>query len=150
METDKHCGSCKKIKPLSEFHKALNKKAGYTSYCKDCSSKYSSAKYKTDVVFRKRRKDNNKKVIEDNRQWLIDYLKEHPCAVCGEADIVVLEFDHIDRSTKEYTIAKMLSYSINTIKKELEKCQVLCVNCHKRKTAKEINSLKFNYNNSPL
>lgn len=69
------------------------------------------------------------------RQFIWDYLKEHPCVVCGEDDPVVLEFDHIERSTKFMAIAEMATYSLDRIQKEIDKCQVMCANCHRRHTA---------------
>ena len=54
------------------------------------------------------------------------------CARCGVTDN--LEFDHIDPSTKSFTIAKGSSASEVKFQAELEKCQLLCVECHKEKT----------------
>lgn len=54
---------------------------------------------------------------------------------CGEKDILVLEFDH--RANKYKEIGKMVTgrYSLLRIMKEVEKCDVRCANCHRRKTA---------------
>jgi hypothetical protein len=41
-----------------------------------------------------------------------------------------LELDHIDPSTKIETIAKIWSYSKKNFESEVEKCQLLCTNCH--------------------
>lgn len=70
------------------------------------------------------------------RQLLLEYLNNHPCEQCGESDPVVLEFDHIDPSTKTATIAKLLSGHAgwNRISTEIDKCRVLCANCHRRHT----------------
>jgi len=72
-----------------------------------------------------------------NRTFLMDYLKKHPCISCGESDLRVLEFDHIDPTTKKESVSKMVSskhYSIKRIEEEISKCQVLCANCHRKKT----------------
>jgi hypothetical protein len=66
---------------------------------------------------------------------LIEYFAEHPCADCGETDPVVLEFDHL--SDKSFNIgAKLTNYTWKAILAEIEKCEVVCGNCHKRRTAR--------------
>lgn len=65
---------------------------------------------------------------------LLDYLREHPCVDCGESDPVVLEFDHLFE--KSFTIADGLkSRSWEAVMAEIQKCEVVCVNCHRRRTA---------------
>lgn len=57
---------------------------------------------------------------------------------CGENDPVVLEFDHI--SDKIDSVSRMIcdSYSLDSLEKEIAKCEVRCANCHRRKTAKQL------------
>jgi hypothetical protein len=67
-------------------------------------------------------------------QWLIEYFASHPCIDCGERDPVVLEFDHL--RDKKFSIgAKLTVYPWQAILEEIEKCEVVCGNCHKRRTA---------------
>lgn len=78
------------------------------------------------------------KYVDRNRQHVSEYLKSHPCIVCGEQDIVVLEFDHRDPAQKECNIAEAVNhrcFSLKRLVQEMEKCDVLCANCHRRKTA---------------
>lgn len=65
------------------------------------------------------------------------------CISCGEADPLVLEFDHRDRGDKEYAISHLCSprgANVKRLEAELKKCDVRCANCHRRKTAIECNS----------
>ena len=73
------------------------------------------------------------------RAWLLDYLKLHPCVDCGETNPIVLEFDHTDRSEKHFNIGEAASrrMSLRRVQAEVEKCEVRCANCHRRKTYKE-------------
>ena len=69
---------------------------------------------------------------------VIEYLLRHPCIDCGEVDLIVLEFDHRDPSTKRMAVSSLLRYSSWTlIEAEIAKCDVRCANCHRRKTARE-------------
>ena len=65
-------------------------------------------------------------------------LHQSAC-LCGESDPEVLQFDHTDPTEKSLGIARMVGggYSISAIKEEMDKTQILCANCHARKTAKE-------------
>lgn len=69
---------------------------------------------------------------------MFDYFKTHPCVDCGENDYIVLEFDHV-RSNKVASISSLIGsgYSVDTVKREIAKCEVRCANCNRRKTAKQ-------------
>lgn len=58
------------------------------------------------------------------------------CFLCGSKDN--LEFDHIDRKTKKFSISDFITYSKEKVQKELKKCQLLCNSCHKEKTRIEL------------
>lgn len=57
------------------------------------------------------------------------------CARCGSTD--ELHFDHIDPSTKEFCISKLINKSRERCDLELAKCQLLCKKCHVKKTTEE-------------
>lgn len=60
--------------------------------------------------------------------------QESGCSLCGENHIACLDFHHINPSDKVRGISQMItsSYSWDTILKEIEKCVVLCSNCHRK------------------
>jgi L-lactate utilization protein LutB len=79
---------------------------------------------------------------------VLKYLQMHPCIDCGETDLTCLDFDHV-KGHKVNDISGMISntYSEENILKEIEKCEVRCSNCHRKKTAKErdwYNYIDFN------
>ena len=54
------------------------------------------------------------------------------CQICGEQDPVVLEFHHRNREDKNFNIGNGHSWSLEMVLTEIEKCEVLCANCHRR------------------
>lgn len=58
---------------------------------------------------------------------------------CGEQDPVVLEFDHINPAEKTQSVASLISrYQVSRLMEEIEKCEVRCANCHRRRTAAQL------------
>lgn len=66
------------------------------------------------------------------------YKATHPCVGCGERDPIVLDFDHREQSEKLFQIADGMRYAPAKIMAEIAKCDVLCANCHRRRTAKQM------------
>lgn len=118
----KECKHCHKILSLDNFYKKGEN--NHTSYCKSCES------------LRK------KKQAVDFKKKCLQYKKEFCCSTCGyDKNICALDFHHVDPSEKEFTISARKSNSINdSLKKELDKCIVLCANCHR-----ELHSLEEGY-----
>ena len=74
---------------------------------------------------------------EYQRKWRQErrdsWFKDKECISCGSTDN--LELDHKDPSTK--IDHKIWSWREERRNKELEKCQVLCKDCHENKTVEE-------------
>lgn len=70
------------------------------------------------------------------REALLNYLEDKQCLDCGENDPIVLDFDHKNSADKTRDIGRMLSghYSWKSLLREIEKCEIRCSNCHRRKT----------------
>lgn len=61
---------------------------------------------------------------------LIEY-KGGKCERCGyNKSMRALEFHHLDPSEKDFGISKQINRNINDLKKEVDKCILLCSNCH--------------------
>jgi hypothetical protein len=68
-------------------------------------------------------------------KWFYEEIKpRYPCEHCGESDPIVIDFHHKDRSAKRSEVAQMArqGFSRATVLAEIEKCQALCANCHRR------------------
>lgn len=78
-----------------------------------------------------------------NFELVFDYLSGHPCIDCGEADPVVLEFDHVSPNGKRGCVSVLArGCSRKALLAEIDKCVVRCANCHRRKTAREFGYYK--------
>jgi hypothetical protein len=66
------------------------------------------------------------------RDFVRNYLLAHPCVDCGEADLRLLEFDHV-RGEKRAAVTSMVNwgFSLAMVEAEVEKCAVRCVRCHR-------------------
>jgi hypothetical protein len=132
----KTCATCKVEKSLDEFQKRASNKDGHTGICKVCKRDYDNAYYKANPDRKAYIRTNSKNRELENKKYILDYLNSHPCVDCAESDVVVLEFDH--RGDKNGNIAIMMTRnSLTTLKQEIDKCDVRCANCHRRKTAKD-------------
>lgn len=79
----------------------------------------------------------NKALRDEKRDNLLTYLQGRHCADCPESDPIVLQFDHV-RGEKVKDIGAMLAdwgCSWAQVKTEIDKCDVVCANCHLRRTA---------------
>lgn len=139
----KVCTKCKKQKPLSEFNFKI-KKLGLRQYqCVECTRAFVKSHYERnrDYYLRKARKRNTINRSEA-QSYIRSYLLQHPCVDCGESDTTVLEFDHRKNKFKEVAELIRGRYPLLKVKEEVEKCDVRCANCHRRKTAREFGWLK--------
>lgn len=108
----KHCSRCNLDLPLSEFYERKDRR-GLTSYCKACLN--------AQATERARR----------FKQEAIDY-KGGGCEICGYHRCPdALCFHHKDPSIKDREIRMSGTYNLDKRKAELDKCHLLCENCHR-------------------
>jgi hypothetical protein len=130
----KTCSKCGEIKALDLFSKNSRNADGRHPWCKPCFSAYERERYRNGD---KARKDRNKaRIVNGNRDKLWDLLTRSACTDCGETDPLVLEFDHRDPAEKEFQVTQMFHYNWSLIQTEIDKCDVVCCNCHRRRTNK--------------
>jgi hypothetical protein len=113
----KQCKQCGQVKPLTSFDKVgVSKQDGRIYYRSKCHS----CRWPTKQKYRK----NIKKEVEIIKQ-------ERGCSQCKISDFRVLDFHH--EENKNENIADMIrnGCSLKTILQEIEKCRVLCANCHR-------------------
>ena len=92
---------------------------------------------KYDQDYYKKNKDkiqkSNKKYKLKIRRWFQKYKKTLECSQCKENHPACLEFHHV-RKNKDNAVSNMVAagYSKDRIMKEINKCIVLCANCHRK------------------
>lgn len=137
----KQCAHCKEWKAEEEFafsNKALQIRQ---KHCRVCMRQFNKDSYdRRSEVYRENIYKNRSVRRGVAKEYVWNYLLAHPCTECGESDPRLLEFHHLDATTKEYNVSELVNgrYSLERIQQEINKCVVLCANCHRRKTFEEM------------
>ena len=135
--TVKKCYSCGKEKSLAEFPVNRKRADGRGSMCRTCKKAYNAAYYSdTKDRHNPARASRRRQLRAEARESVHAYLLEHPCVDCGETDVVVLEFDHQGDKTTEINKMIHAGRPWPEILAEIEKCEVVCANDHRRRTAR--------------
>jgi hypothetical protein len=136
-ETER-CARCQNNVSVSSYSKRKNENC--YAYCRPCQTEYLHEHYvKNASIYKNRRRASGRRYFARDRAYVNDYLRSHPCVDCGESDPIVLEFDHIDRETKDAAVTNLVRWgcSLSRLQREIEKCAVRCVHCHRRRTSKQ-------------
>lgn len=110
-DTHKQCPKCLEIKEIKHFERRPNK--NIQSYCKKCSA------------------DNSYSLMKRNKILLV---KEFGgcCCKCGyNKNTSALEFHHMEPEHKDFHFGKARTTNIDKIRTELDKCILVCANCHR-------------------
>lgn len=121
---EKICTKCKVNQPIENFGRKHTENR-WTSHCKKCLSLSKAG-------FSYNRKSSRAKKFK--RQCV--EFKGSCCVVCGyKKNDAALEFHHVDPAKKEFLITKFKNRSFDKHKdfivSELNKCLLVCVNCHR-------------------
>lgn len=124
---NKICTKCGLEKPIEEFVTKTKSKDGHGSVCKDCHKQQClDYYYKNKQVIR----NNANKYLNKIKDYIDEY-KSCGCIMCGEKDPACLDLHHLEN--KDFTIShEMRNKSFDAIKVEVNKCVVLCSNCHRK------------------
>lgn len=105
------CTECGKLLPISEFYQYNGK---VQHICLNCKKKYQNKYY------------------SNNINELNEYKQTLKCAKCGYNKCgASLDFHHRNPEEKSFGIARRANTKLSTLMPEIEKCVVLCANCHR-------------------
>lgn len=127
----KVCSHCKQTKDWSEFPKNKSKKDGYAYQCTACRKIYLKQHYKNNKPNYVRKSLANTAKI---KSWFKNFKSDKYCVICGENHPATLDFHHKNPENKYKSVANLVvnGSSIKKIKSEIEKCIIICSNCHRK------------------
>jgi hypothetical protein len=125
----RRCSKCRRELPIGAFNRHAS---GLQWWCRECFGRY----YRDGAVQHRRRANELKaRRVAEARAFILDLLRRTPCADCGEDDIVVLEFDHVGEKRAHVSTLVSRGVRLSRLEAEVERCEVVCANCHRRRTA---------------
>jgi len=111
------CPVCSNTLALTaeNFHPDKSHKLGFAFICRACKNRASNTRY------------------AKQKQQLFEYKGAH-CIKCGYSHTAALQFHHRDPNQKDFELSVICTLATKNkwekIKEELDKCDVLCANCH--------------------
>lgn len=132
----KICSKCSQSKTRDQFYKHSTRKDGLQPACKSCMkicnrhSRIKKSEHYRNVKLQREQK---------KRKMFTAWKAQQKCLICFETDDCCLELHHLDPREKDVTISNVVrSWSWNRLQKEIQKCTILCSNCHKKVHANKI------------
>lgn len=107
------CSKCNKIQEINNENFYFRKNKKVHPWCRKCNDSHSLQR------------------ARDIKQKCAQY-KGGKCIICNYNKCIgALEFHHVDPSIKDFGISRIKTFNWEKVKKELDKCVLLCSNCHK-------------------
>ena len=130
-ELFRRCVRCDQWKSQRDFH---NSSTGQFSYCRDCRREYDRRYYAERG--RGARRARQRAAVDAARAWMAELKAGRPCADCGGVfPVYVMHWDHLPGFVKAGEISVMVTTRTRAaVIAELEKCELVCANCHVMRT----------------
>jgi hypothetical protein len=141
----KKCTQCGELKSLTLFSRQASMNDGLRAQCKACDTARSITYYhahKPSILARAKKYASEHKPlihafrarIREQKYALVLQAKSRPCMDCGHSFLpFVMDLDHV-RGKKLFGLSACRFYSVAAIKTEIEKCDIVCSNCHRLRT----------------
>jgi hypothetical protein len=132
------CSRCKISKPADEFNFRNRAKGVRHIYCRECGKEFTRNHY------RRNRRQYIERSMRANvrRREFMREMKSRPCADCGvQYPYYVMDFDHREGEEKVFEMNRVSYVTLGALKREIEKCDVVCSNCHRERTYQRIMQL---------
>ncbi len=126
--TKKRCTKCNEEKLLRDFRKDSRRSDNRQSACKVCMRSLQRSSYMVRYGPKVRTR-NNQRALE-MRARVAQYKAERGCSLCSERVLQCLDFHHLDPDEKDFQMSRVSTQSWERILKEINKCILVCKNCH--------------------
>jgi len=126
---EKRCGKCREDLPESAFNRAGD---GRQHWCRECFRTYFRNRGALHLAQARASREARKSVLQSH---VLSHLASHPCVDCGEADLRVLEFDHVGEKDSDVAALVSAGVRLGRLIREMSRCEIVCSNCHRRRTA---------------
>lgn len=139
----KTCTLCLKPKALEAFPVKKANKDGRAARCLVCQRALIRSHYENNKDYYKNKAALSNGTANAKRKQYVDKLKsETPCMDCGNKfPPVAMDFDHRDGNEKYKNVSQLLKYSWLKMLAEIDKCDIVCSNCHRVRTQKRLASV---------
>ena len=129
----KRCGRCRETLPIERFNRSGRHRQ---HWCRLCYVEYFRVR---GDVHRRQSAAARQRRRARAQTFVAEYLSKRLCVDCGTADPVVLEFDHLGDKRGNVSHLVLEGYSLAALSREIDACEVVCVNCHRKRTARRAN-----------
>lgn len=138
----KQCTKCLIFKNENEFHKNSNYADGIEYWCRECWKSYRK-EYRDANLEEARRSTNDRRA--SRIQWFQNLKSNIPCADCGQIyEPYCMDYDHVpEKGQKIKSVTRMVmdNTSKEMILEEIDKCDLVCLLCHNKRTYNRFNDL---------
>jgi hypothetical protein len=124
-EAQKFCNGCQRWYARQEFSFKYAARRLLGSQCRRCCRERSRRDYvREKAAYLQRNRERKPLERRAAAEAILQFLREHPCARCGESDPVVLEFNHVEPGSKLANISEMIREraSKSKLAAEIAKC----------------------------
>lgn len=132
------CSRCGEAKPIASFSPKGPGSPHHVAACKSCMSKLCrKGYYKNLVVNREKARGYLQRGIRAEKARYINEIKANtPCSDCKKCfPPICMDFDHLPGSEKAFSISLSSGFSLEQVKAEIAKCEIVCANCHRIRTS---------------
>lgn len=124
------CSKCRQEKPENEFTRDKSTRTGFCWWCKACNA--TRAKDTTTPEYAARKRASAAR-YQTNKRLLDVWKSERGCCMCPEREPVCLDLHHVDPCQKEMNVSSVIARRTwDRVLVEINKCVVVCSNCHRK------------------